>query len=88
MDRGDILAIPGGLLSQGSAYFRRGLVMKKFSYAGFVCLLVLCLYTSAMSAVLPSGTLLTIDNGFEGATSYFTMAVSSTTILRGCAKIT
>ncbi|MEK6775296.1 MAG: dockerin type I domain-containing protein [bacterium] len=62
--------------------------MKKYSYAGLVLLLVFCLRSSAMSAALPSGTLLTIDNGFEGAASYFTMAVSSTTILTTYLKST
>ncbi|MEK6775305.1 MAG: putative metal-binding motif-containing protein, partial [bacterium] len=43
--------------------------------------LLLGLNSSAVAASLPNGTLLTIDNGFEGASSYFTMAVTSTTIL-------
>ena len=33
--------------------------------------------SSAMAAALPAGTLLTIDNGFGGASSYFTMVTST-----------
>ena len=35
------------------------------------------LNSSAVAAALPKGTLLTIDNGFNGKVSYFTMAVST-----------
>ena len=51
--------------------------MKKFYLLVASLLLVLGFSASSMAAALPAGTLLTIDNGFDGAKSYFTMAAST-----------
>ncbi len=43
-------------------------------FASFICAGLYA--TGASAAALPAGTLLTIDNGFEGASSYFSMVTS------------
>ena len=51
--------------------------MKKFVLLFAFLLLVSGFTTNASAAALPAGTLLTIDQGFEGASSYFTMMTST-----------
>ena len=59
-------------------YFKlEDLQMKKFYLLVTSFLLVLGFSASAMAAALPAGTLLTIDSGFGGASSYFTMVTST-----------
>jgi len=51
--------------------------LKKLVLLFAFLLLALSFTTNASAAALPAGTLLTIDQGFEGANSYFTMVTSA-----------
>ncbi len=51
--------------------------MKKLVLLFAFLLLALSFTTNASAAALPAGTLLTIDNGFNGAVSYFTLITST-----------
>lgn len=51
--------------------------MKKMYLLFGTMIMVLGISASAMAAALPTGTLLTIDQNFNGASSYFTMVTAS-----------